>query len=58
MRRLIPGFVFALFIVLVWYAIWSWMMAADVARVKATISYQYTHLRERNQTTSLEADDV
>lgn len=33
-------------------------MAADVARVKASIGYQYTHLRERNQMTSFEADAV
>jgi hypothetical protein len=58
MRKLLQAALLALVLAGVWYGIWSWQMAGDVARVKASISYQYTHLRERNQTTSLEADEV
>ncbi len=58
MRRLIQAAGIALVLGSVWYGIWSWMMADDVERVKASIAYQYTHLREFNQQTSLEADDV
>lgn len=58
MRKLLQGAGIALVLGLVWYAIWSWMMADDVARVKASIAHQYKHLREFNQKTSLEADAV
>ena len=58
MRKLLQAAGIALVLGVAWYSIWSWMMAADVARVKASIAYQYTHLRERGQTTSFEADEV
>ena len=58
MRKLLQAAGLALVLGSAWYGIWSWQMAADVARVKTSIAFQYKHLRERNQTTSLETDEV
>ena len=53
--KLVAG---ALAIVLAWLGVWSWLMAGDVARVKASIDYQYAKLRTHNHMMSIEADAV
>ena len=58
MRKLLQAALLALVLGGVWYGIWSWQMAPDVTRVKASIAYQYAHLRERDQKTSLQYDAV
>ena len=58
MRRIVQAAIIALVLGVAWYGIWNWQMAGDVARVKASIAYQYKHLREYDQKTSFEYDDV
>lgn len=43
---------------ILWLAAWYSMMAADVARVKASIAHHYQRLRELDPTISLKADAV
>ncbi len=58
MRRLLQAATITLAIVVIWYGIWSWLMAADVARVQASITHQYQAMRTTSQVMSLEADAV
>ena len=58
MRTFIQAAAITLAIIVVWYGIWSWLMAADVARVKASITHQYQAMRTTSQVMSLEADEV
>ena len=58
MRKLLQAAGLALAVALAWYGIWSVLVAADVARVKNSIAYQYQHLRTANRFVSLEADSV
>ena len=58
MRKFVTAAAIALVMGLIWFGLWSWMMADDVAQVKATIAHHYKQLREHNQKTSIEADAV
>lgn len=58
MRKLLQAAGLALAVALTWFAIWHTMMSADVARVKASIDYQYQALRATNRTMSIKADKV
>lgn len=48
----------AALVVLVWFGIWSWVISADVARVKISIEYHYQALRANGQAASIRADAV
>jgi hypothetical protein len=58
MRKFVYAALLALGLVLGWFGIWSWLMAADVTRVKASIDHHYQQLRTVNRTMSLAADSV
>ena len=41
-----------------WYGAWHWLLADDVARVKATIDYHNTQMRAKNRAMELRVEDV
>lgn len=53
--KLVAG---ALALVFAWFLLWHWLMAGDVARVKASLTHHYQQMRTAHRTMSLEADAV
>lgn len=58
MRKLLLTLGLALLAVLVWFGIWYAMMADDVARVKATLTYHNEQFRDKRSTVNLKYDAV
>ncbi|OYW13616.1 MAG: hypothetical protein B7X02_01765 [Rhodospirillales bacterium 12-54-5] len=58
MRRAVFAFAALFLLIALWYGAWRWMVAGDVARVKATITYHNTRIKEINRATEIRTNGV
>lgn len=58
MRSVVKCLIGGVGLVLGWFAVWSYMLAGDVARVKASIHYQDMQFKTSNRYVTFRADDV
>lgn len=58
MRQLVYAILCVMALLAVWYGGWRWVVAEDVARVKASIAYHNRQLKAVNHNIVFKADDV